>query len=75
MLTPTGYILFDAAIRALENTRQNALKAATTQQAAKAADVAFHTGVIAAGATFGIIAINSMEALVELGVSPISIAN
>lgn len=69
MLQPTGNRAFDVAVLALENTRQNALKAATTQQAARAADIAFHQGVIAAGRSFGITALNSMEALVELGVS------
>jgi hypothetical protein len=63
----TGIKTVDDSIARLENTRQSAIAAATTQAAAISADAAYHRGFVKLGLANGVSVAGSMAALRELG--------
>jgi hypothetical protein len=64
-----GIKTVDDSIARLENSRQSAIAAATTQAAAIAADLAYHRGFIKLALSAGVSPAGSMAACRELGVT------
>jgi hypothetical protein len=62
----TGIKTVDDAITRLENTRQAAIAAATTQAAAISAEVAYHRGFVKLAISNGVSPAASMSALHEI---------
>jgi hypothetical protein len=67
----TGIKTLDDAAQRLENTRQTAVAAASTQAAAIAADLAYHRGFVKLAIANGVSPAGSMSAIRELGYSGI----
>jgi hypothetical protein len=67
MPTPTGNKTHDASVLTAEVTRQVALKTASTQAAARTADIAYFRSVLASAKANGIQPGQFITALQELG--------